>query len=94
MNKIQSVSMTLLTVAILAGCNSTTHNATLDDAHNRYSNASTDPNVAKLAALELRDASDSLGKADQALSSSSSVDFSSASFSFVRNSFNASVIRI
>ena len=68
MNKIQSVSMTLLAVAILAGCNSTTHNATLDDAHNRYNSASTNPNVANLAALELRDASDSLGKADQALS--------------------------
>lgn len=68
MNKIQSASMTLLAVAILAGCNSTTHNASLDDAHNRYSNASTNPNVANFAALELRDASDSLGKADQALS--------------------------
>ena len=68
MNKILSASMTLLAIALLAGCNSTTHNATLDDAHNRYYNASTDPNVAKLAALELRDASDSLGRADQALS--------------------------
>ena len=67
MIKIQSVSMTLLAIALLAGCTST-HNASLDDAHNRYNNASTNPDVAKLAALELRDASDSLGKADQALS--------------------------
>ena len=68
MNKIQSVSVTLLAIALLAGCNSTTHNASLEDAHNRYNNASTNPDVAQLAALELRDASDSLGKADQALS--------------------------
>jgi outer membrane protein OmpA-like peptidoglycan-associated protein len=68
MNKIQSVSMTLLAIALLAGCNSTKHNASLDDAHNRYNNASSNPNIAKLAALELRDASDSLGKADESLS--------------------------
>jgi outer membrane protein OmpA-like peptidoglycan-associated protein len=68
MNKIKSVSMTLLAVALLAGCNTSKHNASLDDAHNRYNSASASPDVAKLAALELRDASDSLGKADQALS--------------------------
>jgi outer membrane protein OmpA-like peptidoglycan-associated protein len=68
MNKIQSVSVTLLAIALLAGCNSNKHNASLDDAHNRYYNASTNPDVTNLAALELQDASDSLGKADQALS--------------------------
>jgi outer membrane protein OmpA-like peptidoglycan-associated protein len=68
MNKIQSVSMTLLAIALLAGCNSTTHNASLADAHNSYNNASSNPNVTNLAALELKEASDSLGKADQALS--------------------------
>jgi outer membrane protein OmpA-like peptidoglycan-associated protein len=68
MNKIQSVSMTLLAIALMAGCNSTTHNASLADAHNNYNNASSDSNVTKLAPLELKEASDSLGKADQALS--------------------------
>src|ERR1017187_8476959 len=68
MNKIQSVSMTLLAIALLAGCNSTTHNASLADAHNSYNNASSDPNVTNLAPLELKEASDSLGRADQALS--------------------------
>lgn len=74
MNKIQTVSMTLIAVALVAGCNSTTHNASLADAHTRYNNASINPNVATLAALELKDASDSLGKADQALSKGKDTD--------------------
>jgi outer membrane protein OmpA-like peptidoglycan-associated protein len=68
MNNIQSVSMTLLAVVLLAGCNTTKHNASLTDAHTSYNHASSNPNVTKLAALELKEASDSLGQADQALS--------------------------
>jgi outer membrane protein OmpA-like peptidoglycan-associated protein len=68
MKNIQYVPLTLIALAILSGCNSTTHNATLDDAHMSYNNASSNPNVTNLAALELKDASDSLDKADAALS--------------------------
>lgn len=67
MKPIQYVPMTLIAVALLSGCNSTSHNASLTEAHNSYNSASNDPNVTKLAALELRDASDSLSKADSAL---------------------------
>jgi outer membrane protein OmpA-like peptidoglycan-associated protein len=62
------LSMTLIAVAILAGCNSTKHNPTLADAHDNYNNASNNPDVTSMAALELKEASDSLVKADQALS--------------------------
>jgi len=74
MNNIQAFSMTLVAVALLAGCNSTTHNASLADAHVSYNNASANPNVTNLAALELKDASDSLDKADQALSKGEDAD--------------------
>jgi outer membrane protein OmpA-like peptidoglycan-associated protein len=57
----------LIAIAILSGCNTTPQNASLVEAHNRYNSASTNPNIAKLAALELREASDSLNKADSAL---------------------------
>lgn len=60
--------MTLIAVAILAGCSSVPQNSSLTDAHNRYNSAFSNPQVTNLAALELKDAGDSLSKADQALS--------------------------
>jgi outer membrane protein OmpA-like peptidoglycan-associated protein len=68
MKKLQAFSMTLIAIAALSGCNSTTHNASLADAHANYNNASINPNVTNLAALELKEASDSLRTADTALS--------------------------
>ena len=68
MKKIQYVSMTLIALTILSGCNTTRNNATLAEAHSNYNNASVNPNVTNLAALELKEASDSLNKADAALS--------------------------
>ena len=68
MHKTRFLPMTLIAVAILAGCSSVPQNSSLTDAHNRDNSASSNPQVANLAALELKDAGDSLSKADEALS--------------------------
>jgi outer membrane protein OmpA-like peptidoglycan-associated protein len=68
MKKPQFLAVTLIAFALLAGCNSTKHNPALDDAHNNFRNAESNPNVTSMAALELKDASESLNRADQALS--------------------------
>lgn len=68
MKIIQFVPMSLIAIAILSGCNSTTHNDYLSNAHSSYNNAQADPQVTTLAAVELKEASDSLSKADKALS--------------------------
>jgi outer membrane protein OmpA-like peptidoglycan-associated protein len=68
MQKTRFLPMTLIAVAILAGCSSVPQNSSLTDAHNRYNSAFSNPQVTNLAALELKDAGDSLSKADQALS--------------------------
>lgn len=68
MKKIQYLPMTLIALAILSGCNTTRNNTSLAEAHSNYNNASVNPNVTNLAALELKEASDSLNKADAALS--------------------------
>jgi outer membrane protein OmpA-like peptidoglycan-associated protein len=67
MQKTRFLPMTLIAVAILAGCSSVPQNSSLTDAHNRYNSAFSNPQVASLAALELKDAGDSLSKADEAL---------------------------
>lgn len=61
------LSMTLIAVAVLAGCNSLpANNSLLDQARNDYSNAQASPQVTSLAAGELKQASDSLDKANNA----------------------------
>jgi outer membrane protein OmpA-like peptidoglycan-associated protein len=55
-------------VAILSGCSSVPKNSTLSEAHNNYNSAFSNPQVTNLAASELKDAGDSLNKADEALS--------------------------
>ncbi len=65
MKKNQYFPITLFAVAIVSGC-STTPNPSLTDAHNRYNNARTNPEITNLAAVELKDASESLNKADNA----------------------------
>ena len=60
--------MTLIAIAVLAGCSSMPQNTLLTDAHKSYDSARNDPQVATLAPVELRDAGDSLLKADSALS--------------------------
>lgn len=65
--------MTLVAVAILAGC-AAPKNASLTEAHSNYNRAATNPQVTTLAALELKDAGDTLNKADDALSKGESTN--------------------
>jgi outer membrane protein OmpA-like peptidoglycan-associated protein len=67
MKRIQYFPATLLAIAILAGC-ATRENASLSEAHGNYDNARSNPQVTSLAALELKEAGDTLSKADNALS--------------------------
>lgn len=61
--------MALIAIAVLSGCTSTPpQNAQLTAAHSNYNEARSNPQVANLAALELKDAGDTLDKADIALS--------------------------
>ncbi len=68
MHKNFNFPLTLIAVAVLASCSSMPQNSLLTDAHHSYDNARSDPQVATLASSELRDAGDSLLKADNALS--------------------------
>lgn len=60
--------MTLIAVAVLSGCGTVSKNASLAEVHTNYNEARNNPQVTSLAAIELKAASDSLDKADQALS--------------------------
>ena len=62
-----SLPLILIALAILSGCAMPT-NPSLTEAHTSYNNARANPDVTNLAALELKQASDSLNKADNALS--------------------------
>jgi outer membrane protein OmpA-like peptidoglycan-associated protein len=73
MQKNRYLPMTLIAVAILAGCVAP-KNSSLTEAHSSYDSASTNPQVTNLAALELKQAGDSLNKADSALSDGESAD--------------------
>lgn len=66
MKKYLSLPITLLVFSILAGC-ATPKNELLADAHHSYNNAAINPQVTNLAALELKDADNTLNKADYAL---------------------------
>lgn len=68
MKKNKYLPMVLLAIALLSGCNTMSQNSSLADAHNKYSNARSNPDVVNLAAVELKEASDTLSKADKALS--------------------------
>lgn len=63
-----SFPLSLIVIAILAGCSSIPQNDSLSQAHNSYDNARTDPQVTSLAAVELQTAGNTLRKADTALS--------------------------
>jgi len=62
--------MSLIAVAILSGCSSTSvpQNASLTEAHSSYNSARSNPDVTNLAAVELKEAGDTLSKADNAFS--------------------------
>jgi len=65
--------ITLMAVAILAGC-AASKNSSLTEAHSSYNSASADPQVTNLAAVELQQASVTLNKADSAFSKGGSAD--------------------
>ncbi len=67
MKTIHYLPITLLALAILSGCNTTKNNASLDVAHQNYNSARANPQTSSLAPLELKEASDSLYKADVSL---------------------------
>lgn len=68
MKNFHYVPLTLITLAILSGCNTPTQNSLLQDAHANYKTAQANPQVINLAAAELNLAAASLNKADTALS--------------------------
>jgi Outer membrane protein and related peptidoglycan-associated (lipo)proteins len=59
--------MTLIAAAIVSGCSSVPQNSSLTIAHDSYNRARTNPEVSSLAELELKQAADTLKKADLAL---------------------------
>lgn len=74
MQKYQRLSIALITVAILSGCATPKENPALTNAHSSYDSARNNPQVTNLAALELKEASDSLARADAALSKGEKAD--------------------
>ena len=69
MKKHRFFPLALISVAILAGCGTVPQSTTLADARADYSNAQANPQVVKLAPLELKDASEALNRANAAQSS-------------------------
>ncbi|NOT83830.1 MAG: OmpA family protein [Methylococcaceae bacterium] len=59
--------LTLIAIAMVSGCSSVP-NQSLITAHESYNNARSNPEITNLAALELKQADDSLNKADTAFS--------------------------
>ena len=76
MQKKQYSFLVLIAVAILSGCGSTSapQNAALTAAHGSYNSARANPDITNLAALELKEAGDTLGKADDAFSKDQGTD--------------------
>ena len=70
MQKNRYFPLALIAVAVLAGCGATTppKNTLLTEAHSNYNDAQSNPQVTSLAELELKEAGDTLSRADTALS--------------------------
>ncbi|MDP1864584.1 MAG: OmpA family protein [Thiobacillus sp.] len=58
--------LSLIAVAIVSGCASVPENTALNDARTSYNSARNNPQVTKLAAIELQEAGNTLQKADTA----------------------------
>ena len=72
MKKNRYLPMALMAAAILSGCNTLPKNSSLAEAHSRYDLARANPQVANLASGELKQAGDTLNKADHSLSAGES----------------------
>jgi outer membrane protein OmpA-like peptidoglycan-associated protein len=70
MQKYHYIPMTLFAFAIVSGCSNVPQNQSLTEAHSSYNVARTSPEITNLATVELKDASDTLNKADDALKNS------------------------
>ena len=70
MKKYNTTPMALFTIALVSGCSTVTQNPSLVKAHNIYNETITNPDATNLAPVELKDANDSLNKADLALNNS------------------------
>ncbi len=68
MKKHRFFPLALISVAVLAGCGTVPASPTLADARTDYSNAQANPQVVKLAPLQLKDAGDALDRANAAQS--------------------------
>lgn len=74
MQKNSYFPLALIAIAVLSGCTTTPpQNTQLTAAHSNYNEARNNPQVTELAALELKDAGDTLNKADTALSKGESL---------------------
>ena len=73
MQKNRYFPLSLLAIAIISGCSSMP-NPSLTEAHSNFNNARTNPDITTLAPLELKDASDTLNKADTAFSEDEDAD--------------------
>ena len=67
MKNCKYLAQMLIAVAISAGCTSTPKNTSLQEAHDSYSSARSNPQVTSLAGVELKEAGDTLSRADNAL---------------------------
>jgi len=69
MQKNSYFPLALIAIAVLSGCTTTPpQNTQLAAAHSNYNEARNNPQVTELAAIELKDAGDTLNKADAAVS--------------------------
>ena len=67
MNISRTLSMTVIALAVMAGCSTTpSPNARLDEARSNYRMAQDDPQTRDMAGAEMRQASDALNKANDA----------------------------
>ncbi|MDO8349964.1 MAG: OmpA family protein [Gallionella sp.] len=76
MKKNLYLPLTLIAVSILSACGTTSapQNAALNAAHESYNSARANPEVVSLAALELKEAGDTLTRADAAFSKGQGTD--------------------
>lgn len=76
MKKNLYLPLALITVSILSACGTTSapQNSALNAAHESYNSARANPQVVSMAALELKEAGDSLTKADDAFSKGQGTD--------------------
>lgn len=70
----QFIPLLLIPAAFISGCASAPQNTSLEEAHRIYNSARNDAQVTDLAAVELKQARDTLSKADSALSEGESAE--------------------